>query len=188
MPDSKQTYTVTGRIISGPLRGKPLIDLFFYQITSVLGFQPFKGTLDIKVSNPVDVKAFATKTVDRILLDGKIHVDLFIAAVILVARKRKEYIEIQEKPVVTKKKDLRQRIEDLREGQKRISAAAERMEDLLATKEERFDCYVVQQRNAIDRTVLEIIGKENFKEKYSLKDGDLVDIIFYEKIPGQKNA
>ncbi|MBI4170182.1 MAG: hypothetical protein HY514_00670 [Candidatus Aenigmarchaeota archaeon] len=175
-----RTVTVTGKIISGPLRGKPLVDLFFYQLTHVLGFEPFKGTLDMKISRPIDIQAFATKTVDRVLFDGSRHIDLFIAPVTIAVWKKDEYVELAEQPDF-RKKDLRERIEDLKKQQEQIIQREKHLEELFNESVERHDCFAIQEKNPINRTVIELVDKIQIKEKFGLKDGDIIDIIFYEK-------
>ncbi len=172
--------TVTGKLISGPLRGKPLVDLFFYQLTHVLGFEPFKGTLDVKISRLIDIKAFATKTIDRVLFDGSRQIDLFIAPVTIAVWKTDEHVELAERPDF-RKKDLRERIEDLKKQQKQIIQREKRLEELFNTSVEKHDCFAIQEKNPINKTIIELVDKIQIKEKFGLKDGDVIDIIFYEK-------
>ncbi len=186
MPELARKLTVTGKIVHGPHRGNPLIDRYFFQLVGVTGCELFKGTLDIKTSRTIDLREFATKTLDRVLLDGSRQVDLYIAPVTLIIGEPQDYIEIEDVPEF-RKKDLRERIQDLKKRQEKISAKAGNMEKLAGSKVQLHDCFAVQEGSPMDRTVIEIVDKERLKDKFSLHQNDVVKIIFYErpKKPGK---
>lgn len=173
---------IRGKISPGPLRGKPLIEKNFYQLVSVMGFEPYKGTLDVKTSIKIDLKRFATKYVDRILQDGKRHIDLYIAPITIIIKKKEEFFEIKEEMPVGE--TLREKIEELKKRQEQIVRREMILEEMIDEREEiiRHDCFAIQEPDAINKSIIEILDKVNIKEKYGLKDGDIIDIIFYEKL------
>ncbi|MFH0832972.1 MAG: DUF120 domain-containing protein [Candidatus Aenigmatarchaeota archaeon] len=72
-----------GEVVSGVHRGKPLIRIYHLRLTGILGFEPFKGTLDIKMEKPIDIRPYSTKAIEQVLLDGTKKVDAYLAPVIL---------------------------------------------------------------------------------------------------------
>jgi CTP-dependent riboflavin kinase len=173
---------IGGKITSGVSRGKPLIDLFYYQMKNVLGFEIFEGTLNVKVKKPVNLAEFATKTVDRILLDGTRHINLYIAPVTLVVLKQEDYIELEDAPNF-KKKGLRDQIEELKKHQAHLIREEQKTDDLLHYEAEKHDCFAIQEKDVIDMTVIELVDVVNIREKLGLDDGNTVDIVFYERQP-----
>ncbi len=178
MAAREKAFSVRGKIAPGPRRGEPLIEHNFFQLKGILGFEPFKGTLDIKTRQLVNIAGVATKAVDRVLLDGSRHVDLYIAPVTLVIRPH-EYVEIEETHT-PRKKTMLDRIADLRRNQDRILVRQKQAEEMMDHPTERHDCYAVQEKQPIDRTMIEIIDQEKLKEKFSLDEGDEVEVIFYK--------
>ena len=47
-------------------------------------------------------------------------------------------------------------------------------------------CWAFCLAKAFDKTVVELISKEKLREKYNLKDGDVVDLTFFEKTKKKK--
>jgi len=178
MAAREKAFSVRGKIAPGPRRGKPLIEHSFFQLKGLLGFEPFKGTLDIKTSQAVNIAGVATKAVDRILLDGSRHVDLYIAPVTLVIRPH-EYAEIEEIPM-PRKKTMLDRIASLKRNQDNIIVRQKQAEEMMDHPTERHDCYVVQEKEPIDSTMIELIDEEKLKEKFALDEGDEVEVIFYK--------
>ncbi|MBI2232673.1 MAG: DUF120 domain-containing protein [Candidatus Aenigmarchaeota archaeon] len=72
-----------GRVVPGAMRGGMLIEKFYFRIKALLGFEPFKGTLNIKLEKPVEIEDFTTKTVDHILLDGRRMIEVYLAPAVL---------------------------------------------------------------------------------------------------------
>lgn len=125
---------VKGKIFSGVLRGTPLIKKYYYRIIGILGFEPYKGTMDVKLERPIKIELFATKSIEHLLIDGSKFIEAYFA------------------PVKVKFGD------------------------------HEIECWAMRQINGIyGDDIVELIGKECFKEKYSLKDGDEVEITFFEK-------
>jgi CTP-dependent riboflavin kinase len=81
---------VRGMIFSGVLRGEPLIEMYYHRLAGIIGFEPFRGTLDIKLERDVDVRRFSTKSMDHILMDGSTKVYAWLAPVNLIAGKETE--------------------------------------------------------------------------------------------------
>ena len=112
-----------GKISPGALRGSLLIERFHYRIRSILGFEPFKGTLDIRLEKPVEVKDFSTKTIEHILVDGSKLVEAYLAPAVLHVKdndhkcwvirpakytQNKEFIEIIDKDHLKDKLSLKE--------------------------------------------------------------------------------
>ena len=74
---------IKGRVFVGVMRGWGMISHFFDRLKGILGFVPFKGTLNIKLEREIDIHQYATKSIDHILIDGTRHLDALIAPVIL---------------------------------------------------------------------------------------------------------
>jgi riboflavin kinase len=77
---------VKGKVVAGVLRGEHLIEKYRPRLLGVLGFEPFPGTLNVRTERKIDLKFYATKTLDHILLDGSRHVEGYLARVKLISR------------------------------------------------------------------------------------------------------
>ena len=131
---------IKGNLFTGTSRGQPLVEIYFFRLVNILGFEPFKGTMDIKMERPVDVKLYATKRVESTLLDGSLKVDAYLAPVIFSA------------------------------------------------KGQDYECWAIRQPKPIyGEDTLEIIAKDNLREKFSLNDGDEVEITFFEQVKKKRN-
>lgn len=75
---------VKGIVFSGVLRGQPLIDIHFHRLIGLIGFEPYKGTLDVKLERTVDFRKYATKAVEHVLMDGKKIVNARLAPIKLI--------------------------------------------------------------------------------------------------------
>ena len=129
---------VRGRVVSGALSGTPLVEYHFYQLVGTLRFEPYKGTLDIKLNREIDVRKFATRRIERVLMDGSSHVDLVLAEIMLIITR--------------------------------------------GDSETRHKCWAMQRTSGvIKRNVIEIIDRHSLRGKYSLNDGDAVEIEFLKK-------
>lgn len=126
-----------GKVSPGVLRGELLIEKFFYRIKAILGFEPYKGTLDVKLEKPVEIEDFATKAIDHILVDGSRMVEAHLAPIILHVEK-------------------------------------DGMQD--------HECWAIRPSHYTHgKEMVEIINKEKLKEKFALKDGDEVEVTFFEQ-------
>ncbi|MBI2579716.1 MAG: DUF120 domain-containing protein [Candidatus Aenigmarchaeota archaeon] len=67
-----------GRIVAGPMRGEGLVEHFHYRIVHALGFEPYKGTLDVKIDGKFHIEDYATKVIDHVLLDGRTMTDAYL--------------------------------------------------------------------------------------------------------------
>lgn len=72
-----------GTVVSGAMRGRPLVEKYYFRLKALLGFEPYKGTMDVKLEKPVNLEDFASKTIDHILLDGRRKVEVYIAPAVL---------------------------------------------------------------------------------------------------------
>lgn len=127
-----------GSIATGVSRGEQLIEKFFFRIKAILGFEPYKGTLDVRLERPVEIEDYATKTIDHILVDGRKMVEAHLAPVVL-------HIKQEDK------------VHD-------------------------HECWVIRPSNYTHgKEMIEIINKEKLKDRFSLKDGDEVEVTFFEQ-------
>lgn len=78
---------IKGRIFLGVMRGSGNIEYYFHRIIGLVGFEPFKGTLNIKLEREIDISLYATKALEHILLDGTKRVDALLAPIILTIKK-----------------------------------------------------------------------------------------------------
>jgi len=78
---------VFGRIVSGAMRGDKLIDLYYPRLSGILGFKPYKGTMDVKLEKRIDIKLYSTKTLEHVLMDGSKMVYAYFAPVTITIRK-----------------------------------------------------------------------------------------------------
>ncbi len=98
---------IVGVITSGVLRGGPLIDKYFHRLSGILGTEPFRGTLNIKLENKIDLKSYSTKALDHVLIDGRKHVDMWIAPIsITVNNERYECWAMQQSNSIYDKKTI----------------------------------------------------------------------------------
>ncbi len=70
-----------GKVASGPMRGEGLMEHFYYRIVHTLGFEPYKGTMDVKLEHDVKINDHATKTINHVLLDGRTVIDAYLCPV-----------------------------------------------------------------------------------------------------------
>ena len=70
-----------GKVMPGPMRGEGLMEHFYYRIVHTLGFEPYKGTMDVKLEHDIDVEDYSTKTIDHVILDGRIVIDAYLCPV-----------------------------------------------------------------------------------------------------------
>jgi len=54
-----------GKVFHGLHRGGPLIERYFYRIKGLLGFEPFKGTLNIQLEKEIDLSEYVTKKLEH---------------------------------------------------------------------------------------------------------------------------
>lgn len=133
--------TLKGKVEAGVARGAPLVDAYFFRLIGILGYEPFKGTLNVKLERPIDVKGYSTKQISHVLLDGTTEVYAYLTPV------------------------------------------------MFTYKGQNYECWEISDPEHTKSDGVEIIAKDNMHEKLGLKDGDTVDITFFEKkkkfrIPG----
>ena len=74
---------MSGKVVTGVLRGKPLIEKIYFRLIGILGFSPYKGTMDIQLEEEINIEAHSTKAVEHKLIDGQLHRDCLLAPVTL---------------------------------------------------------------------------------------------------------
>ncbi len=79
-----------GIIESGVARGAPLVEAYFFRLIGILGYEPFKGTLNVKLERVVDVRGYSTKQISHVLVDGTTEVYAYLVPVIF-AYKGQDY-------------------------------------------------------------------------------------------------
>ncbi len=72
-----------GRVESGVHRGAPLIEAYFFRLIGILGFEPFKGTLNVALDRAIDIGSYSTKNISHVLMDGTTEVYAYLAPVVL---------------------------------------------------------------------------------------------------------
>jgi CTP-dependent riboflavin kinase len=123
-----------GKIMSGVLRGEPLISIYYHRLVGLLGFEPFRGTMNVQLEKNIDIKRYSTKSIEQILMDGARKIDAFLAPVIF------------------------------------------------SVKGQNYECWAMRHnKHPYELNMIEIIAKDNLKEKFSLNDGDSVEITFFEQ-------
>ena len=133
-----------GKIMTGVLRGRSLIDIYYPRIVGSLGFEPFKGTMNVKLEKAVDISIFSPKSIEHVLMDGKKMVYAYLAPIIFSPKKAPE----------------------------------------------EYHCWAMKEPSDPVKDTIEIIAKDNLREKFSLEDNDDVEITFTEppkakrKVPG----
>ncbi len=78
-----ETITIKGRVVQGVMRGADLVKKYKQRIKNLLGFEPFEGTLDIRLEKQVNMYMYYSKKIEHVLLDGSHQVDAFLAPVVL---------------------------------------------------------------------------------------------------------
>ena len=86
MPEVK----IQGKVFTGVMRGSGIVDYHFNRLSGILGFEPFKGTLNIKLERSIDMSLYSTKAIEHILLDGTKKIDALLAPIVLTIKKEKE--------------------------------------------------------------------------------------------------
>ncbi len=79
-----------GRVESGVHRGAPLIEQYFFRLIGILGFEPFKGTMNVKIDKPIDVRDYSTKQISHVILDGTTQIYAYLTPV-MVSYKGQNY-------------------------------------------------------------------------------------------------
>ncbi len=52
---------------------------------------------------------------------------------------------------------------------------------IFTVKEENYNCWAMKEPQDTRREMIEVVAKDNLREKFSLKDGDQVEITFFEQ-------
>ncbi len=170
---------VRGEVFSGALRGTPLIEKFYPRLIGLIGFRPFKGTMDVKMERSVDIRPFSTKTIDHILTNGRRVVTGYLAPIRV--RKLSKLYSIME--VRTKEKEILEKVEKMKQtAEEKFS-----IKSTIDVDEVFYDCWAMQLKKGIYKNdVIEIIAKDMLKEKLGLEDGDGIEIEFSEPLVSNK--
>ncbi len=164
---------VRGEVFSGVLRGAPLIEKYYARIVGLVGFKPFKGTMDVKLDRNMDIRPFATKTMDHILTDGRRKITAYLAPVKI----KKIYLVYSMMDIHDEERRILENVESLRKNAK----AKLSMDDLSEIEEPLYDCWAMHFENGLHgRDTIELIAPDMIKEKLNLSDGDKIEIIFVE--------
>jgi riboflavin kinase len=87
MGEERKIERFKGKLTFGMLRGGQLIKKFQHRLTGILGYEPFPGTLDIKLEKPININNYETKRIEHILMDGSSHVDAKLAPIRLIVER-----------------------------------------------------------------------------------------------------
>ena len=123
-----------GKIFTGMLRGTPLLDVYFHRLVGLIGYEPYRGTMNLKLEKKIRVELYSTRAIEEILMDGTHKVDALLAPV------------------------------------------------HLKIKGGGIDCWAIKQPGGMyGEDVIEIISKRNLRHEFSLKDGDEIEVTFFEQ-------
>ncbi len=158
---------IKGTVISGPMRGAPLVHHHFPRLIGLLGFRPYEGTLDVRLEGKLDIKLLPHKNLEYRMQDGFVHVDACVARIkIRKVTKAEPALRMREQ-----QKETLQTLDEIIE-----SVGLEK-----TVTEPGYECYAVQfQGDQKDEGVIEIIGKDFIKKKLDLEDGDKITIEFLD--------
>ncbi|MBS3054326.1 MAG: DUF120 domain-containing protein [Candidatus Aenigmarchaeota archaeon] len=81
---------IKGKVFSGFGRGHDLIEKWKGRITYLLKFEPFPGTLNVRLEKPLNMAPYSTIEMDYVLSHGKRHIDAYFAPIKLVSGGRAE--------------------------------------------------------------------------------------------------
>src|SRR3989338_5124982 len=70
---------INAKAAVGVHRGSQLIEKYYARLIGILGFRPFRGTLNLKLERNLNFKIYAQIMLDHILLDGSRHVEAYLA-------------------------------------------------------------------------------------------------------------
>lgn len=164
---------VRGEVFSGVLRGTPLIEKYYPRLVGLLGFHPFKGTMDVKLERNLDIGPFSTKTLEHILLDGKRKINAYLAPV-----------KIRKFATVYKLMEIRAKEKEIIENLEKLENTAEEKFAIKPAQdidEVFYDCWAIRFKNGIyGNDILELVAKDSLKEKLGIDDGDQLEIEFVE--------
>ena len=163
---------VRGEVFSGALRGTPLIEKYYSRLVGLVGFRPFKGTMDVKLERSIDIRPFSSKTMEHVLTNGRKIITAHLA-----------HVRIRKFSAVYQIMELRTKQKEMVEHAKKMEDSAERFS--IKTSHEIddpfYDCWAIQFMNGIyGKDIVELIAPEMIKEKLELGDNDTVEIEFKE--------
>ncbi len=128
---------VRGEVAHGVLRGGSLVERYYNRLRNILGFAPYKGTLNIHLEKRIDIKDFELKRLDHILQSGRVWVDVRLAPVNMFYEK---------------------------DG-----------------KRHKIECWIIREEKTVHYPdVVEILSKDNIKEKTGIKTGDVVELELFK--------
>lgn len=163
---------VRGEVFSGAFRGEPLIEKYHARLIGLVGFRPFKGTMDVRLERNVDIRRFTSKSMDQILADGKKKVTAYLAPV----RIKKIYTHYKMVNIEESEKQILDDYDKLSE-----TAKVKLSIDTEPVQQESYECWAVQFKNSLyDTSILELIAKEHIKNVLEIKDGDKIEVEFLE--------
>ena len=172
---------VRGEVFSGALRGTPLIEKYYPRLVGLVGFRPFRGTMDVKLERNVDIRPFSPKTIEHILMDGRKKINAYLAPV-----------KLRKIPTVYGIMEIRTEQEEIIKNAKYMENAAEEKLGVknMADIDETFcECWAIQFKNGIyGNDIIEIIASGMIKEILGLGDGDSIEVEFTEFNPGRRGA
>lgn len=172
---------VRGEVFSGVLRGAPLIEKYYARLVGLIGFKPFKGTLDVKTDRNIDIRPFATKKMEHVLTDGRKKITAYLAPVKI----KKVYLVYSLIDIHDEERRILEKVETLRKNAK----AKLSMDDLSEIEEPLYECWAIQFENGLyEKNAVELIAPDMIKEKLDIADGDKIEIIFVETAVPKKRS
>src|SRR3989344_7888270 len=74
---------VRGTVVSGASRGAELVQIYEDRLLHILGFRPYRGTLDVKIEKALDVESYATRRLEHVLLNGRPQIYAYLIPILL---------------------------------------------------------------------------------------------------------
>ena len=81
---------IKGVVVSGAILGQELIKMYEDRIAHIIGFKPYRGTLDIKIEKNIKLEDYATRRIEHILLNGRPQIYAYLVPVRLKVLKSNE--------------------------------------------------------------------------------------------------
>lgn len=192
---------IQGKVIFGLRRGRGIVEKYHARLIGLVGFRPFKGTLNIELPRDVDIRRYSTETISHKLSDGSTKVEAYMAPVRIKAERQKRVlkgIELEGDETVSTYKWKNHDAFSLRkkgkfvtwglvetEQEKEIIEELQRLEKAPAQEKllsSHLDCWAIQLTSGIKpKRIVEIISSRHLTEALDLHEGSPVDIEFTKK-------
>lgn len=195
---------IHGKVVFGIDRGEGVIEKYHARLIGLVGFRPYKGTLNVRVDKNIDIKSHSIKTISHVLSDGSTHVDAYLAPLRISAKKAKQRrvlkgVELEGDETVStymwKNRDafsLRKKGKFVTWGvieteeERAIIAELKGLENVpKMSKDEKTrpahdaECWAIQLASAPrEKDMIEIISSHKLTDVFDITDGTEIEIEF----------